>query len=415
MPAFVLFLVGCGGNNVANQPTFTTGAACHKAFVKKGYNKPYEIKGITYHPQKHYNYSEVGLASFYGGGDVFHGRKTSNGEIFDMNRLSAAHKTVPIPCVVLVTNLENGRSIRLKINDRGPFIDGRIIDVSRKAARMLGFEQKGLAKVKVETLVPDSIVLADSMAGGSRTPMPYGNNQIVLADASSANPGSNRKHQQSHAHMNAGLQLASQQSNGSKQKIKNHQNTPSNQSPFADDATIYSSKPLPDIILASGNNAIKNNSNALRPISGEGLASLEDNYFPQNVDPKQSVSRPQPRVLDIAPAQASGYQSAALQTQPIAQLQHTVNRPQSALAGAVQSNGVFIQAGTFSRFSNAQKLASKLKGNQPDLPVKMHPVKIGGQQMFRVLIGPFKDNVKAQMYAGQLQPVDGRAAMIVYE
>lgn len=126
---------------------------------KNACSRPYKIKGVWYYPQPHFEYEECGLASFYGGGDVFHGRKTATGEVFDKNEVSAAHKTLPLPCVVVVTNLENGREIQAKVNDRGPFVEGRIIDVSRRTAQLLGFEGKGLAKVRVRTLVPESLAL----------------------------------------------------------------------------------------------------------------------------------------------------------------------------------------------------------------------------------------------------------------
>lgn len=126
---------------------------------KKATSRPYQIKGIWYYPQPHFEYAETGIASYYGGGDVFHGRPTATGERFDMNDVSAAHKTLPLPCVAIVTNLENGREIQVKVNDRGPFIEGRIIDVSRRTAQLLGFENKGIVKVHVRTLVPESLAL----------------------------------------------------------------------------------------------------------------------------------------------------------------------------------------------------------------------------------------------------------------
>lgn len=147
-----LYLSGCASTQEGT-PVVTKHA-------KKGYNKPYQINGRWHHPQCHYEYSEVGTASFYGGGDVFHGRPTSTGEKFDMHAISAAHKTLPLPCVVRVTNVSNGRSIKLKVNDRGPFVGDRIIDLSRKSARLLGFENKGVQKVRVECLVNESIQLA---------------------------------------------------------------------------------------------------------------------------------------------------------------------------------------------------------------------------------------------------------------
>jgi rare lipoprotein A len=109
--------------------------------------KPYAVKGIWYYPREDPQYDETGIASWYG--NPFHGRRTANGEIYDMNALTAAHKTLPMPVRVRVTNLDNGRSLVLMVNDRGPFVNGRIIDVSRRAAQLLGFHGQGTAKVRV--------------------------------------------------------------------------------------------------------------------------------------------------------------------------------------------------------------------------------------------------------------------------
>ncbi len=95
----------------------------------------------------------TGIASWYGG--RFHGRRTANGEIYDMNALTAAHRTLPFGTIVEVTNLGNGRKVRLRINDRGPFIKGRIIDVSRRAAKELGFLIDGTAPVRLRIVTPD--------------------------------------------------------------------------------------------------------------------------------------------------------------------------------------------------------------------------------------------------------------------
>jgi rare lipoprotein A len=93
---------------------------------------------------------QTGLASYYG--DEYHGRRTASGEVFDNTKLTAAHRTLPFSTVVRVTNLENGRSVLLRINDRGPFVAGRILDVSRKAAEELGFIQAGTVAVRLEIL-----------------------------------------------------------------------------------------------------------------------------------------------------------------------------------------------------------------------------------------------------------------------
>ena len=111
---------------------------------------PYEISGVWYYPKANPNYDEVGIASWYG--LKFHGKTTANGAVYDMNALTAAHKTLPMPSKVRVTNLTNGRSLIVDINDRGPFVNGRIIDLSRRASQLLGFEENGLAMVRIQSV-----------------------------------------------------------------------------------------------------------------------------------------------------------------------------------------------------------------------------------------------------------------------
>ncbi len=114
--------------------------------------KPYEVAGKVYVPTDNPNYTAVGTASWYGAD--FHGRLTANGEVYDVNGLTAAHPTLPLPSYARVTNLENGSSVIVRVNDRGPFHDNRIIDVSEKVAGLLDFEQSGTARVKVEYVGP---------------------------------------------------------------------------------------------------------------------------------------------------------------------------------------------------------------------------------------------------------------------
>lgn len=112
--------------------------------------KPYTVLGQTYYPKEDDNYKEIGMASWYG--SDFHDKKTANGETYNMNDYTAAHRTLPMPCIVKVTNLENGKSVNVRINDRGPFVKNRIIDVSKKAAKKLDFHEQGTTKIKVEFL-----------------------------------------------------------------------------------------------------------------------------------------------------------------------------------------------------------------------------------------------------------------------
>ena len=140
MVAAVFLLAACSSG-----PDTLTGA-------KRQVGHPYSVNGVTYVPREEPGYDAVGIASWYG--RRYHGRRTANGEIFDMNSATAAHPTLPFGTRVHVTNLGNGRSVVLRINDRGPFVRRRIIDVSRRAARVLGFVQKGTAQVRVQLVQP---------------------------------------------------------------------------------------------------------------------------------------------------------------------------------------------------------------------------------------------------------------------
>jgi rare lipoprotein A len=110
--------------------------------------KPYVVAGRVYVPEEDPGYREEGLASWYG--DDFHGRLTANGEVFDMASLTAAHPTLPMPCYARVTNLGNGKSLIVRVNDRGPYHGNRLIDVSNRAAELLEFKGNGVARVRVE-------------------------------------------------------------------------------------------------------------------------------------------------------------------------------------------------------------------------------------------------------------------------
>jgi rare lipoprotein A len=114
--------------------------------------RPYDVDGVTYVPSDDRNYESSGTASWYG--DKFHGRPTSSGELYNMHDMTAAHRTLPMPSFIRVTNLDNGKSAVLRVNDRGPYHSNRIIDVSRKAAEELDFIGKGTARVKVERVFP---------------------------------------------------------------------------------------------------------------------------------------------------------------------------------------------------------------------------------------------------------------------
>jgi rare lipoprotein A len=137
MLALAALLASC-----ATEPSPRPGGGTYKV------GTPYQIGGVWYYPKEDPFYAETGIASWYG--EDFHGKLTANGERYNMDALTAAHRTLPLPTIVRVTNLENGKSLRLRVNDRGPYARGRIIDVSRRAADLLGFQRNGTARVRVE-------------------------------------------------------------------------------------------------------------------------------------------------------------------------------------------------------------------------------------------------------------------------
>ena len=151
LAGLALVASGCAGSTGASARIggdYGPSAANYKV------GQPYEIRGVTYTPVEDPYYDEEGIASWYG--EPFHGRRTANGEVYDMNELTAAHKTLPMPVYVRVTNLENRRTLVLRVNDRGPFVAGRIIDVSRRAAQLLDFHEQGVVRVRVQVIDPET-------------------------------------------------------------------------------------------------------------------------------------------------------------------------------------------------------------------------------------------------------------------
>ncbi len=184
-----LWLTGCAETQLAvhaaKEIKEETGEGAEPSVPSAGrykIGKPYQIQGTWYYPRVQYDYEETGIGSWYGPG--FDGKPTANGETYDQDDLTAAHRTLPMPSMVRVTNLENGRSLKLRINDRGPFARGRIIDVSRRAAGLLGFQQSGTAKVRVELIESESRQLAAAaQSGQTDDPVPLAVPTVAVAVA----------------------------------------------------------------------------------------------------------------------------------------------------------------------------------------------------------------------------------------
>ena len=159
-------LVGCGAPG-KQQPIGVPPSPREPPDDRSSYKvgAPYRIGGRTYRPEAADTYAETGIASWYG--RRFHGRRTANGETFNMYAMTAAHRTLPMPSVVRVTRLDDERSVTVRVNDRGPFVDNRIIDLSLVAAERLGIRRRGIAEVRVELLPgPSRSVARIAKSGG---------------------------------------------------------------------------------------------------------------------------------------------------------------------------------------------------------------------------------------------------------
>ncbi len=258
--------------------------------------KPYQIQGTWYYPAEDYEYVETGIASWYGA--QFHGRRTANGEVYDMNALTAAHRTLPMPSFVRVTNLENGRSLILKVNDRGPFARNRIIDISRRGAQLLGFHSAGTARVRVQIMADRSRVIATRMKS-----------QIQLAEAGT-----------------------------------------------------------PITVARLPKPAVATESLALPP----GAKTV-----PGRVEPVPNPAPAPPRGRDPFNPGANGLAAKTLASPG----------PESGAVTVepVTKTNIFIQAGAFSRFDNANKVMARLS---PLGSVNITSVLVNGLDLFRVRVGP---------------------------
>jgi rare lipoprotein A len=184
----LLVLVNCSNGNRVRNLNYSPKVVADGDPIPKGggsykIGNAYVVNGRTYQPEHNPNYRAEGIASWYG--RDFHGRRTANGEVYDMNGISAAHPTLPMPSYARVTNLENGRSMIVRVNDRGPYTRGRVIDLSIGAARALGTYGGGLARVRVEYVGraglggSDDHALLASLRNGSPAPAPTGSTRLA--------------------------------------------------------------------------------------------------------------------------------------------------------------------------------------------------------------------------------------------
>lgn len=326
-----LLMAGCAHKQEAPGPAATvktqapSTAGAGQPTYKVG--NPYQIGGIWYYPRADYDYDQTGIASWYGPG--FHQERTANGETFDQNELTAAHQTLPMPSLVRVTNLDNGRSIVVRINDRGPFAAGRIIDLSRRSAQLLGMEQQGTAKVRVQILADESraIAAAAMQAGGSQV--------ALTAPPSSTAP------------------------------------VPTT---MADGSPVPKAAPRPSVTVQG---------QALPPAQG----------------PNPAPARPVP-----APTTVPGTTEPDGRFLPAPVVQQVAVGP--------GPKRIYVQAGSFTLFDNANKLRARLASIGPSF---LAPSMVNGTQFFRVRVGPLDTPEQADQVLDQVVAAGNNGARVIVE
>lgn len=311
--------------------------------VKLG--QSYNIDGDTYVPRFQPDYVEEGMASWYGPG--FHGGSTANGESFDTHSFTAAHRTLPLPSIVKVTMISTGKSIFVRINDRGPYAKGRIIDLSRAAAQELGMLGKGTAKVRVEYDLAASQRFADLLAQG-RSPDSIDVAEEVLPYA----------HQQNAYAVNRITPPVTPVTPETPDQVM--ASNPYNPIPSA-----YAAEPV----------TYESNPNVIQKAELAPPATAQQVYAP----PVQARGDPP---INSPPARnVASYQSPA---QP--ELRSYPPASQPPLASA--TGGVYVQLGTFSQQENALRMQQKVAGVGQAMIV---PKPSGNMQLYRVRMGPYRE------------------------
>jgi rare lipoprotein A len=366
-----LLLAGCASPpQLASQPS-------------AGYYRiggPYKTNGVWYFPAVDYDYDRTGVASWYG--EQFDGRLTANGEIFDLNELTAAHTTLPMPSVVQVTNLENGRSLQLRVNDRGPFVDGRLIDVSRRAAQLLGFEGQGTTLVRVKVLKDESIVAAEQAMRNS--------GQIVVADAGAAAATTMLT--------SPTVTYAASPTAIARAPAAFAEPPPSPKPP----ALLRAQPAAPPVIAAASRAPVVAAAGPQRPVHTASLTLV-----PATARPAHS---PFSRFALISPAEAAEMPVPRRPT-PAARPRLTSEKPNSPLkVAAIPVGRIYVQAGAFSTPDNARRVQKHLARWGT---AQVTTASVRGVELYRVRFGPFQSAAQALGLVGRLVEGGYREARVV--
>ena len=384
-----LVLAGCASSA---PDRLSLGAAAGRGIGTYRVGAPYEINGVWYYPAVDYNYDRTGVASWYG--EAFEGRLTANGEIFDLNGMTAAHTTLPMPSIVQVTNLANGRSIRLRVNDRGPFVDGRLIDVSRRAAQLLGFETQGTAPVRVTILKDQSIAVAEeAMRSGG---------QILVAQTSTA-----AAPPPAPASLDA---VATTAGSVSRYVAPLPPEAAFEQRavwPPSRNAAMPGEPPPAPARLAAPSTVARPSSPPSVPAPSPGsstqiaMASSPTPPMLSPGPPSRTAPSPRYRFALISPAEAAELPSAQSPTRKpdlvtgstpvrVAKMPPTI--PKAAATARQPMDRVFVQAGAFAQRDNAERVEARIAEFGR---VQVTAASVNGVAMYRVRLGPFKNAEQA--------------------
>jgi rare lipoprotein A len=355
--------------------------------------EPYQIAGVWYYPAEDWSYAETGIASFYGGersGTDFHGKLTANGELYDMNALTAAHKTLQMPSLVRVTNLDNGRSLVLRVNDRGPFARGRVIDVSRRAAQLLGFEGSGTARVRVEILAEESQRLKAALTGRDENQTVAAvPRSLVASDALPPPPGARETRVTSAAlpPPSATLPPVRTDPERAAQPTTRQGRPRETQVPLARQAAPIQTQAANDPVPTA-------------PAAPAAAARTAPAPTGRNNQPVATPAAPQRPAAPLASREV-----AALPVE-----QQAAARP-VLTQGQTQRTSLWVQAGAFGNYENAYRLSVRLSRFGS---AKVIPANVNGAQVYRVRVGPLADVGEADKVLDQMS-VDVPEARIVVD
>ncbi|TVQ83741.1 MAG: septal ring lytic transglycosylase RlpA family protein [Micavibrio sp.] len=358
--SFCVMLAGCSTVELASHytkklasPLSRSGGTDTKSQGHYKVGTPYKINGRWYHPREDFNLVQTGVASWYGPG--FHGKTTANGERYDQYAMTAAHPTLQMPSIIRVTNLENGRTAVLRVNDRGPFARGRVLDVSKAGARQLGFERQGTARVRIEVMREESMRVAAMAKRGQST----ANYQYAAAQQPArSNPPTAAQPQPQNRSMSAqGYQVAS---TGRSVPVVTEDTAY-----LVNDATMdFEYEPLGNVQGADLPESLQ------RPV----LTARQIEAVDHDKKRGRNLQQP-PRWVEEENLRPTG------KPQPLYVVEAAAPAPQTA----PQSGGIFVQAGAFNNSARAEEVGRQLSHIAP---VKISPVDVQGRPFYRVRLGP---------------------------